>query len=122
MPGSICYDFGDSIRSGCNNGAEDEPDLSKVSFNLELFETYAKGYIEALGDDITEVERENLPWGAILMTYECGMRFLTDYLEGDTYFRTRRPDHNLDRTRTQMKMVSDMEKVFDKMLEIVNKY
>jgi hypothetical protein len=83
---------------------------------------YVKGYIEALGDDITEVERENLPWGAILMTYECGMRFLTDYLEGDTYFRTRRPDHNLDRTRTQMKMVSDMEKVFDKMLEIVNKY
>ena len=122
MPGSICYDFGDSIRSGCNNGAEDDPNLDNVSFNIELFETYAKGYIEALGDGVTDIEKQHLPFGAMLMTFECGMRFLTDYLEGDTYFRTKRPNHNLDRTRTQMKMVSDMEKVMDKMIAIVNKY
>lgn len=122
MPGSVCYDFGDSIRFGCNTGAEDEPDLSKVNFDIDLFDIYAKGYLEALGDSITDVEKQLLPMGALLMTLECGMRFLTDYLEGDTYFRIKRPDHNLDRTRTQMKLVSDMEKVMDKMVEIVNKY
>ena len=122
MPGSICYDFGDSIRYGCNTAAEDEPDLSKVLFNIDLFETYAKGYIEAFGDDITDIEKQHLPFGAMLMTFECGMRFLTDYLEGDTYFRTKRPNHNLDRTRNQMKLVMEMEKVMDKMIEIVNKY
>ena len=122
MPGSICYDFGDSIRFGCNTGAEDEPDLTKVNFSIELFEAYAKGYLTALGDSVTKIERENLPWGAILMTLECGMRFLTDYLEGDHYFRTHREGHNLDRTRTQIKLVTEMEKNLSKMQEIIEKY
>ncbi len=122
MPGSICYDFGDSIRFGCNPASECEKDLTKVVFNLELFEAYTKGYLTALGDSVTKIEKDNLAFGAILMTYECGMRFLTDYLDGDTYFRTTYPEHNLDRTRTQMKLVSDMEKLLPEMEKIVNKY
>ncbi len=118
MPGSLCYDFGDSIRFGCNPCAEDERDLSKVNFRFDLYETYLKGYLSAIGDSITDVEREHLPMGAILMTYECGMRFLTDYLEGDTYFRTHREGQNLDRARTQFKLVDDMEKVYDQMKEL----
>lgn len=119
MPGSLCYDFGDSIRFGCNSAAEDEPDLSKVHFRMDLYETYLEGYLSAVGESITEGERELLPWGAVLMTYECGMRFLTDYLEGDVYFRTHRKGHNLDRARTQFKLVDDMLAVFDKMLAAV---
>ena len=115
MPGSLCYDFGDSIRFGCNPCEEDERDLSKVNFRFDLFETYLKGYLSAVGDGITEEERKNLPMGAILMTYECGMRFLTDYIEGDIYFRTTRPKQNLDRAHTQFKLVDDMLKIYDKM-------
>ena len=122
MPGSICYDFGDSIRFGCNPAAEDEKDLSKVNFDINLFEQYVKGYLSALGESITAIEKQNLATGAILMTYECGMRFLADYLDGDIYFRVKREGHNLDRARTQFKLVADMEKAFDKMQEIVNKY
>ena len=122
MPGSICYDFGDSIRFGCNTASEDEKDLSKVNFSLELFEAYTKGYLSALNGNITKVEKDNLVYGAIIMTYECGMRFLADYLDGDVYFRTHREGHNLDRTRTQIKLVKDMENCLDKMIEIVNKY
>ena len=119
MPGSICYDFGDSIRFGCNPCAEDEKDLSKVNFRFDLYEKYLDGFLTALGDRITQVEKDNLALGAILMTIECGMRFLTDYLQGDTYFRTHREGQNLDRCRTQLKLVSDMEKVFDKMNALV---
>lgn len=122
MPGSICYDFGDSIRFGCNTGAEDEPDLTKVNFDINLFEVYAKGYLGALGKSVTKTEKENLAFGAILMTYECGMRFLADYLDGDVYFRTHRAGQNVDRCRTQFKLIEDMEKVFDKMNAIVAKY
>ena len=122
MPGSICYDFGDSIRFGCNPAQEDEKDLSKVNFDINLFEQYVKGYLKALSDSITPIEKENLVVGAILMTYECGMRFLADYLDGDIYFRVKRDGHNLDRARTQFKLVSDMERLYDKMQEIVNKY
>ncbi len=122
MPGSICYDFGDSIRSGCNSSVEDEQDISKVYFRLDLFEMYAKGFLEALGSRIEPIERKNLAFGAILMTIECGMRFLTDYLSGDTYFRTSRQGQNLDRTRTQLKLVADMENVFEQMNAIVEKY
>lgn len=116
MPGSLCYDFGDSIRFGCNPAAEDEPDLSKVNFRYDLYETYLEGYLSAVGESITEEERKNLPAGAVLMTYECGMRFLTDYLEGDVYFRTVRAGQNLDRAHTQFKLVDDMLKIYDKML------
>jgi len=118
MPGSVCYDFGDSIRFGCNTAAEDEPDVSLVGFSTELFEAYVKGYLAGF-DKITPVERDNLLWGAILMTYECGMRFLTDYLDGDTYFHTSRPGQNLDRAHTQMRMVELMEENFDKLQKIV---
>lgn len=117
MPGSLCYDFGDSIRFGCNPAAEDEPDLSKVNFRYDLYETYLKGYLSAVGEFITKEERENLPVGAVLMTYECGMRFLTDYLEGDVYFKTHREGQNLDRAHTQFKLVDDMLAIFDKMKE-----
>ncbi|MBO5068650.1 MAG: phosphotransferase, partial [Clostridia bacterium] len=122
MPGSICYDFGDSIRFGCNPAAEDEKDLTKVNFDINLFEQYVKGYLLALGQSITPIEKENLAFGAILMTYECGMRFLADYLDGDIYFRVKRDGHNLDRARTQFKLIEDMEKVYPEMLKIVEKY
>ena len=122
MPGSLCYDFGDSIRFGCNPADEDEKDLGKVVFDIQLFEEYTKGYLTAIGDGITKIEKDNLAFGAILMTYECGMRFLTDYLDGDTYFRTKYEGQNLDRARTQFKLVSDMETDYEKMLQIVNKY
>ena len=122
MPGSICYDFGDSIRFGCNPAAEDEKDLTKVNFDINLFEQYVKGYLTALGDSITKIEKDNLAFGAILMTYECGMRFLADYLDGDIYFHTKRECQNLDRARTQFKLIEDMERLYPEMLKIVNKY
>lgn len=122
MPGTILYDFGDSIRFGCNPAAEDEPDLSKVNFDINLFEQYVKGYLSALGGSITQTEADNLALGAIMMTYECGIRFLADHLNGDTYFRIKREGHNLDRARTQFKLVSDMERAFDQMNAIVKKY
>lgn len=122
MPGSLCYDFGDSIRFGCNHSLEDEKDLSKVNFDLELFDYYTRGYLSAIGENITQIEKDNLAFGSILMTYECGMRFLKDYLDGDVYFRVHREGHNLDRARTQFKLVSDMERDLVKMQEIVNKY
>ncbi len=118
MAGSLCYDFGDSIRFGCNPSGEDEVDLNKVNFRFDLYEVYLKGYLSAMGDSITQAERECLPMGAILMTYECGMRFLTDYIEGDVYFKRRREGQNLDRARTHIKLVDDMLKVYDKMLEL----
>lgn len=116
MPGSLCYDFGDSIRFGCNSAAEDEPDLDRVHFRLDLYETYLAGYLSAVGDGITPMEKRYLAMGAIVMTYECGMRFLTDYLEGDVYFRTTRPRQNLDRAHTQFRLVDEMLAVYDRML------
>ena len=120
MPGSVCYDFGDSIRFGCNTAAEDEPNTDLVGFSTELFEAYVKGYLKGF-DKITAVEKDHLLWGAILMTYECGMRFLTDYLDGDTYFHTSRNGQNLDRARTQMRMVEHMENKFELLSDIVNR-
>ncbi len=122
MPGSICYDFGDSIRFGCNPAQEDEKDLSKVNFDINLFEQYVKGYLSAVGKSATQIEKDNLAFGAILMTYECGMRFLADYLDGDIYFRVKREGHNLDRARTQFKLIEDMERLYSDMQNIVKKY
>ncbi len=122
MPGSALYDYGDSIRFGANTGAEDEKDLSKISCDLELFSLYTKGFIEGCGGSLTEKEIRMLPMGAKLMTLECGMRFLTDYLEGDHYFKIHRPEHNLDRTRTQFRMVKDMEDKWEKMQEIAESF
>lgn len=122
MPGSLLYDFGDSIRFGTNPAAEDEKDLSKVYCDLTLFEEYVKGFLSELGDKITEEEAELLPISAIIMTLECGIRFLGDHLNGDVYFKIHRENHNLDRARTQFKMVADMEEKLDRMKEIVCKY
>ena len=122
MPGYSVNDFGDSIRFGATTALEDEADLSKVNFDIELYELYVKGFIEGAKGGLTEGELELLPIGAIMMTFECGMRFLTDHLNGDTYFRISREGHNLDRARNQFKLVSDMEKRLDEMREIVKKY
>lgn len=122
MPGSLLYDYGDSMRYGTNTGAEDDPDLDNVSCDLELFESYTKGFMEEMGPYMTEREIELLPFSSILLTYECGMRFLTDHINGDTYFKIHRPNHNLDRARAQFKLVYDMEQKIDKMKEIVAKY
>lgn len=113
MPGSLLYDFGDSIRFGASTAEEDEPDTEKVHFDINLYNAYKNGFIRAMGDAVTIAETELMPYSAYLMTIECGMRFLTDYLSGDTYFKTKYPDHNLVRCRTQLKLVSEMEKIFD---------
>ena len=122
MPGLAINDFGDSIRFGANTALEDETDLAKVSLSLELFELYTRGYLEGCEGSLSNKEIQMLPMGAKLMTLECGMRFLTDYLQGDTYFRIHREGHNLDRCRTQLALVADMERKWDAMAEIVGKY
>ncbi len=119
MPGLAAHDFGDSIRFGASTAAEDEQDLSKVSLSLGLYRAYAGGFLAACGDRLTKREIETLPWGAKLMTLECGVRFLTDYLNGDTYFHVTRPDHNLDRCRTQITLVEDMERKWDAMNAVI---
>jgi Ser/Thr protein kinase RdoA (MazF antagonist) len=122
MPGLSLYDFGDAVRSGANPAAEDERDLSQVTLDLEIFERFAAGYLEAAGGFLTPLEVEYLPFSAKLMTLECGMRFLTDHLNGDVYFRIHRPGHNLDRCRTQFKMIEDMEAQYGEMERIVSRY
>lgn len=122
MPGSALYDFGDSIRFGASTGAEDEVNLDLVSLNLELFDVYTKGFLEGCGGSLTEEEIRLFPAGAKVITFEQGMRFLTDYLQGDTYYKTSRPGHNLDRSRTQLKLVADMEAKWEEMKKIVEKY
>jgi Ser/Thr protein kinase RdoA (MazF antagonist) len=119
MPGLTAYDFGDSIRSGATTALEDEADLSKVNFSLEKFKAYAEGFLSVCGKDLTENELYSLSVGAKLMTYECGIRFLADYLNGDVYFNVAYDEHNLVRARNQFKLVSDMEKNMDKMHAIV---
>lgn len=121
MPGSYLYDFGDAIRFGATRAAEDEKDLSIVNFEIELFEKFAQGYLEKCGSSLTETEIEMLPYASIMLTLECGMRFLGDYLNGDIYFKIHREGHNLDRARTQFKLVSDMEKNVDNMRAVINK-
>ncbi|MDD2417865.1 MAG: phosphotransferase [Oscillospiraceae bacterium] len=121
MPGAACYDFGDSIRFGASTAAEDETDLDKVSMDLELFEVFAKGYLSVSKGFLTPAEVESLAIGAKIMTFECGIRFLTDYLNGDNYFKIHREHHNLDRCRTQFKLVADMEQKMSQMQEIVRK-
>ena len=122
MPGLAMNDFGDSIRFGASTGAEDETDLDKIQCDMNLFDIYAKGFIEGCAGKLTTKEIELLPLGAKVMTFECGMRFLTDYLQGDTYFKIHRENHNLDRCRTQFKLVSDMEAKWDTMNKIIKKY
>lgn len=120
MPGLALYDFGDSIRFGASSAAEDETDLDKVYMDLDYFKAYAEGFLSEAGNALNECEINNLAFSAKLMTFECGMRFLTDYLNGDTYFRTDYPTHNLDRARNQFKLVSDMESKMDEMKNIIS--
>ncbi len=120
MPGSSLYDFGDSIRFGANTAAEDEKDLSKVSLSLEYFKAYVEGYLETAGKSLTENEIKYLPFAAKLLTFECGIRFLGDFINGDIYFKIDYPEHNLVRARTQFKLVEDIEAKYNEMVDIVN--
>ena len=119
MPGYSVNDFGDSIRFGANTAVEDETDLSKVSLDIELFRTYAEGFLKGCNGSLTKTELELLPIGAIMMTLECGMRFLTDHIDGDVYFRIHRENHNLDRCRCQFALVADMERKLPEMNAII---
>jgi hypothetical protein len=122
MPGSVLADFGDAIRFGASSAAEDETDLDKVYVRLDMFEGFAKGFVEGLEGSLTETEVRALPMGAFMLTFEQSIRFLGDYLNGDTYFRTHYPEHNLDRARNQMKLVADLESKMDEMNRIIEKY
>ena len=115
MPGLALYDFGDSVRSAANPATEDEPDLSKVYFNLPVFEYLVQGYLQEVGNLLTQAELDNLAFSAWLITYEQALRFLGDYLNGDTYYKINRPNHNLQRARTQIKLLQGMEDHFEEM-------
>lgn len=121
MPGMSLYDFGDSMRSGANSAKEDEADLDKVHLNLDLFESYTEGFLSETLQCLTKAEIEYLPFSVKLMTLECGMRFLKDYLDGDEYFKTDYPEHNLVRARNQFKLVVDTEEKLDEMTQIVKR-
>ena len=121
MPGLSLYDFGDAIRFGGNTTREDDDNLDNVGISLELFESYARGFLTSCVKSLTQAEIENLAFSAKLMTYECGIRFLADYLDGDVYFRTAYHDHNLVRARNQFKLVSEIEKHMDEMNEIIGR-
>ena len=122
MPGQAIFDFGDSIRYGASTAAEDEQDLSKVELDLELFEAYTRGFLEGCNNVLSPAEKDLLPTGAWMMTLECGIRFLADYLNGDVYFKCEYPEHNLVRARTQFKLVKEMEEKQDRMQAIVAQY
>ncbi len=109
MPGSALYDFGDAIRYGACTAAEDETDLSRVALDIDLFRGFTDGFISQTANGLTRTELENLPLGALVMTYENGLRFLADYLDGDQYFRVEYPEHNLVRARCQFRLLADME-------------
>lgn len=121
MPGLSLYDYGDSIRFGACACAEDEQDLSRAVLDLNLFEAFTRGFLAGCGEKLTELEIEMLPMGAKLMTYECGLRFLADFLEGDVYFKIHRENHNLDRARTQFRLVADMERKWEQMSATVDR-
>ncbi len=120
MPGSYLYDFGDSIRFGCNRANEDEKDLSKVTFSLEYFKAFAQNYLREVHASLNDYEINHLAFASKLMTLECGIRFLDDYLDGDHYFQVHRENHNLDRCRTQFKLVLEMEQYMQQMQAIIH--
>ncbi len=122
MPGLSLYDFGDAVRSAANPAAEDIPDFSQVHVDLEIFDSLAHGYLDALRETLTPLEIEYLPFSARLMTFENGIRFLTDYLQGDTYFKIHRENQNLDRCRVQLHLLADMERQFKQLTAIVAQY
>ncbi len=122
MPGSLLFDFGDSLRFGASTAAEDEANLDKVMFDLEYFESYTKGFLSELGSKITKAELDLLPLSALILTFECGIRFLTDYLNGDTYFKIHYPTQNLVRAKNHLKLCQDIYSKLDQMADIVKKY
>ncbi len=122
MPGLCAYDFGDAIRGAANNAAEDEIDLSKVGLNVEYYEQLTKGFVTAAKPFLTTSEKDSLALGAMTMTYEVATRFLLDYFDGDVYFKTTHPTHNLERARCQIRLCEDMIANYDKMCGIVDKY
>lgn len=119
MPGSMLYDFGDALRMGASTGAEDETDLAKVWFDVETFKRFAEGYLEETLTSLTDRELELMPFSVKLMAYECGVRFLTDYLNGDTYFKIHSEHHNLVRVRNHFKLVEDIAKKEPVLSEII---
>ena len=122
MPGLVGFDFGDAIRFGANTASEDEFDTYKVKLDLDKYEAFTKGFITTVGKTLNEYEKETMALGAITMTVECGLRFLTDYIDGDKYFKVDYSEHNLDRARCQLALAKDMIKHFEAMKEIVFKY
>ncbi len=118
MPGAMLFDFGDAIRSGCNTADEDERDLDAVRFSLDFYRAFARGFLEQTSATMTDREKKLLAFSARMLTYECGIRFLTDHLQGDVYFHIERPGQNLDRARTQFKLVAEMERQQQAMLDI----
>lgn len=122
MPGLIAFDFGDAIRISASTGEEDEKDLEKVHVDLEKYEAFTRGFIGKVASMLTDAEKQNMALGAVAMTVECGMRFLTDYLNGDVYFKIHYPQQNLDRARCHLVLARDMVKHLEEMQEIVNKY
>lgn len=119
MPGLSLYDFGDAIRSGCSTATEDEVDLSIVKFDINLYKNFVKGLLKETKDTLTNEEIKNIAFSAKLITMELAMRFLTDYLNGDTYFKVNHDTHNLERTKNQLKLAKDMEDQMDEMQTIV---
>ena len=119
MPGLSLYDFGDMVRSATNSAGEDEIDCSKVWMRFDLYEGLYRGFIKSAGGFMTPAERENLPLSGKIITTEIGIRFLTDYLEGDTYFKIRRPQHNLERCRNQFTLVKSITEQMPKMLQLL---
>ena len=120
MPGSSLYDYGDAIRFGASTAAEDEADLSKITVNMELFKLFTKGFVEEIANALTKEEIHYLPLGAKVMTCELALRFLTDYINGDEYFKVNSPDHNLIRARAQMKLLTELEAKYEEMVEYVD--
>ncbi len=121
MPGLALYDFGDLVRTSTSASSEDEQDLTRVGMQLDMFDALARGYLSAVGDCLNRVEKDHLAFAGRLITFEIGIRFLTDYLQGDTYFRIHRPHHNLERCRTQFRLARSMEEQEDAMRATVER-
>lgn len=119
MPGSVLYDYGDAVRFGASTAAEDEPDTSKIALDMDLFRAFTKGFISEVKGSLTENEMKMLPLGVKIMTCELAMRFLTDYIDGDLYFKVRSPEHNLIRAHAQMKLLEDVEAKYDQMCAVI---
>ena len=122
MPGLVACDFGDAIRVCASTGKEDERDLSKVAVDMDKYEAFTRGFVGEVKNSLTDAERENLALGAVAMTVECGMRFLTDYINGDKYFKIHYPDQNLVRAKCHLVLARDLIKNLDKLQELVEQY